>query len=290
MTTNYGNELRLLMCGLYTEKELDQIRKATIAIAGVGGGNGSYILALLCRKGFEHFTLSDPERYEPRNISRQLFANNTTLGKLKLDIAIEHMLRINPNIQYATVPKIELDTIEDFIQSATVVSYQAENFSPWILTHYICSKYSIPFVNVSRKDNLRTTMNLKIVDYRKTGNVFKIEEINFNSFGIDKTTSHKIIKMFHSEKLDNKLLEAADNIHIQFKKQKRFKNLSIAYPEVGDISNKFPNDYYKRYTDPENCYVAAALACRAITDLVIGRTTRINGINELNIFSDYQIS
>lgn len=281
----YGEELRKLMSGIYTEQELDRIKNACISISGVGGSAGSYLVDVLARKGFENFILSEPERYDTRNISRQLFANTATVGRPKLDVTVEHLLRINPEIKCRTFERVDVKTVEDTVKCATVVSYQAEGFSPWVLTNYMCSIYGLPFVNVSRKkraDNLRSVIATTVLDYRLPNIVFDIRQLDFESFGIPPELAKEVISMFESGDMDARLLEQADNVHTAFKKKKRFKNLGDLYPEVGDIQNRFPDDYFKRYTDPEICLIAGALGSRAITDLVVGRVTRVH---ELDIFS-----
>jgi len=280
----YGKEFRNLMSGLYTREELSRIKDASLVIAGVGGSIGSYLIDVLVRKGFENFTLAEPEDYEIRNLSRQLFANTITLGKPKLEATIEHITKINPCIKYRAYPKVDLDTVEEIVKGSTVVSYQAEGFSPWLLTRYACSKYHIPFVNVARKrrGNSRTTIATTIFNYKATGDIFDIKTIEFEDFGIPPELSGEVIKMFDSGKLSKVVLDEADKVHKDFKKKKRFKDLGKMHPEVGSIIEEYSNDYFKRYTDPEICLTAAALASRAITDLVIGRTTRVF---ELDIFS-----
>lgn len=284
---DYSKNLRDLMAGIYTKEELEKIRTAYISVSGVGGSVGSYLIDILVRKGFENFILSDPEKYEIRNVSRQLFANLTTLNKSKLEMVIEHLLKINPNINYRTYHKIDLENAENIVKDATVCSYQAEGFSPWVLTNYMCSKYRVPFVNVARKKGgSRSTLAVVTFDYRLAKNIFDIKKIDFFSFGISYNTTKKVIKMFESGNINQKILDEADKIHNTFKKKQRFKNLGELYPEVGSIRNRFPEDYFKRYTDPEMCLITGALAARTITDFVIGRVTKIS---ELDIFSREKI-
>lgn len=279
---DYGNEYRNLMAGLYTSEELDKIASSKISISGVGGSAGSYLVDLLIRKGFENFIISEPDKYEIRNISRQLYANTESLNKSKLEETYKHMLRINPNIVCKLVDIVNLDNIEEFVSNSTVVSHQAEGFSSWVLTQYMCSKKKKPFVNVARKGNIRTVVASRVFDYNKDGDIFNIRDIDFESFGIPKDLIDSTVKMFDSGDLSQDLLDEVDYAHNEFKKKKRFVDLGEMYPEVGSIKEKFPDDYTKRYTDPEVCYLAAALGSRTITDLVVGRKTNFD---ELGIFS-----
>lgn len=279
---DYGEEFRNLMSGIYTREELNKIKDARLSISGVRGGIGSYLTDILVRKGFDKFVLSDFDKYEIRNMSRQLFANTSTLGRPKLEVAIEHIIEINPNAECRSIKVVDLDTAEDFVRDSTVVSHQAEGFSSWVLTQYMCSKYCVPFVNVARKGNIRTRLAARIFDYRTSGDIFDIRSIDFDSFGIPKHMLERIVEMFDKDKLDKAVFDEADKAHNYFKKKKRFLNLEEIYPEIGSIRDRFPDDYFKRYSEPEGCFIAGALASRAITDLVIGRKTRVF---ELDIFS-----
>jgi hypothetical protein len=281
-TINYGEEFRNLMAGIYTPEELNKIRDAKLSISGVGGSAGSYLIDILVRKGFEDFVLSEPDDYEIRNLSRQLFANTSTLGKSKLEVTMGYVTQINPNVKCKAIRIVDLDSVEEFVKDSTVVSHQAEGFSSWVLTQYMCSKYNTPFVNVARKGNLRTTIATRMFDYRTLGDVFNIRSIDFDSFGIPEGLVKEVIEMFDENRLDKGIFDEADRIHNSYKKKKRFLDLGEMYPEVGSITDKFPEDYFKRYSDPEICFIAGALASRAITDLVVGRTTKVF---ELDIFS-----
>lgn len=282
---NYGENLRNLMAGIYTQQELDRIADARISISGVGGSAGSYLVDVLARKGFEHYTLSEPEDYDLRNISRQLFANMTTIGKRKLDTTVEYLHKINPDIDCLVYEKVDVSTIDDTIKGCTVVAYQAEGFSPWVLTNHVCSKHRVPFVNVSRKknaNNLRSIVAVTVIDYRKLGVQFDCRNLDFSSFGIPDELAQEVVKMCKDDCFDQAILDHADHTHAKYKKNKRFEHLGQLYPEVGDIKDRYPFDYPKRYTDPEICLLAGALGSRAVTDIVIGRTTQIT---ELDIFS-----
>lgn len=279
---NYGKEYRNLMSGLYTECELERIHNARVAISGVGGAIGSYLLDLLLRKGFEHFILSDPDIYEVRNISRQLFANCRNLGKGKLEAAIDHVAKVNPKAECKAIKCVNANTVTQFVTGADVVSHQAEGFSPWVVTLHACARHHVPFVNAARKGNVRTTIATRVFDFRTKGTEFDLESMDFCSFGIPDGLSREIVNMFKKEEINLELLNEADRVHNEFKKNERFRVLKHMYSEVGSIEEKYPEDYQKRYTDPEICFLAAALAGRAITDIVIGRTTRVM---ELDVFS-----
>lgn len=71
------------------------LQQSKVAIAGLGAV-GSYAVEALARCGIGEFVLVDFDQIQPSNINRQLFALESTLGRLKTDVARERILDINP--------------------------------------------------------------------------------------------------------------------------------------------------------------------------------------------------
>jgi hypothetical protein len=280
--TSSSRELAYLMRGLYKPSDLERILEARIAVSGAGGSIGTYLCDVLTRKGFNKFNISDPDNYEKRNLSRQLCATTQTLGQNKAQAVKIHMLDINPEAEIKVFDAIGLTNILEFLDGADVCAYQAEGLVPWVATVYACEKTGLPFVNMSRKERQRTTMRLRIMNYGKNPPC-RVEEINFASFGIEESMAIKMIEALKKEDLENPIFAEAEKVHSTYKKKYRFTDLHKEYPSAGDIRSEFPDDYLKRYTDPEMTFTGAALAARAITDIVIGKDPKIY---ELDIFPD----
>ena len=68
----------------------------------VYGGVGSYTVEALARSGIGNITLVDNDIVDITNINRQLIADITTIGKNKVDVSKERLLKINPNIKVTT--------------------------------------------------------------------------------------------------------------------------------------------------------------------------------------------
>ncbi len=83
-------------------KNLEKIKKTKVAIFGLGGV-GSYVAEALARSGIENFILIDNDIIEETNLNRQLFALNSTIGKLKTQVAEERILDINPNTKISCI-------------------------------------------------------------------------------------------------------------------------------------------------------------------------------------------
>ncbi|WP_456385805.1 HesA/MoeB/ThiF family protein [Desulfolithobacter sp.] len=66
--------------------EQRQLGKATVTVIGCGG-LGSMIIEELLRLGVGRLLLCDPDRFEPSNCNRQLYATRHTLGHPKAEVA-----------------------------------------------------------------------------------------------------------------------------------------------------------------------------------------------------------
>lgn len=81
--------------GFLSEQEQDRLRRARVAIAGLGGTGGAQVHAL-ARLGIGAFSLADPDTFELINFNRQMGATLPTLGRRKTEVAAETVRAINP--------------------------------------------------------------------------------------------------------------------------------------------------------------------------------------------------
>ena len=80
---------------LIGEDGLERLASAHVAVFGIGGV-GSYTVEALARSGVGELTLIDKDIVEVTNINRQLIADETTIGKAKVEIAKNRITNINP--------------------------------------------------------------------------------------------------------------------------------------------------------------------------------------------------
>jgi molybdopterin/thiamine biosynthesis adenylyltransferase len=81
--------------GILTEAEQEVLRRATIAIAGVGGVGG-LLAERLIRLGTGHLKLTDPGAFEHSNFNRQFGSSMLSLGRNKAEVVYEQLKDINP--------------------------------------------------------------------------------------------------------------------------------------------------------------------------------------------------
>ena len=82
---------------------LSRLGNARVIIFGVGGVGG-YALEALVRSGVGSITAVDSDTVSVSNINRQILATVKTVGRLKVEVAKERALEINPDIDFFALP------------------------------------------------------------------------------------------------------------------------------------------------------------------------------------------
>ena len=80
---------------------VEKLKNSTVAVFGIGGV-GSFTVEALVRSGIGKLVLVDNDVVDITNINRQIIANTTNIGKVKVELAKERALQINPNIEVVT--------------------------------------------------------------------------------------------------------------------------------------------------------------------------------------------
>lgn len=81
---------------LLGEVNMEKLKRARVAIFGVGGVGG-YAIEALARSGIGEFLLIDKDTISITNINRQIIASHDTLGMDKIEAMKQRILSINPN-------------------------------------------------------------------------------------------------------------------------------------------------------------------------------------------------
>ena len=99
---------------LLGEEAMDKLRNARVAVFGIGGVGG-YTVEALARCGVGQLDLIDSDTVSVSNINRQILATHSTVGRLKVDVAKDRILDINPGCVVRTYPCFYLpDTADQF--------------------------------------------------------------------------------------------------------------------------------------------------------------------------------
>lgn len=96
---------------LVGEDAVKRLANASVTVVGLGAV-GSYAVEALARAGVGHLRLVDFDRVQPTNFNRQLYALESNLGRLKVEVAAERVREINPSCQ--------VEALEVFVHEDTV--------------------------------------------------------------------------------------------------------------------------------------------------------------------------
>lgn len=91
------NELECMMAARHTPNVHEKVKRASVAVAGLGG-LGSNIALILARTGVGRLLLVDFDVVEPSNLNRQCYAIRH-LGMQKCDALLEQIHGVNPYIE-----------------------------------------------------------------------------------------------------------------------------------------------------------------------------------------------
>lgn len=134
--------------GITTQEQQLRLKNATVAIAGMGGVGGDYLITLT-RIGIGNFKISDFDDFEMGNFNRQYGATMSSIGKPKMDVMRDLALDINPDAQIKTFGTgINENNVDDFLNRVDVFVDAVEFFE--IKAHQIminaCMKRGIPAI------------------------------------------------------------------------------------------------------------------------------------------------
>ncbi len=114
--------------GLYSREEVERLRRARVAIPGLGGVGGTHLISLV-RSGIGAFNVADFDHFELRNLSRQ-YARFDEVGRPKAKVLAEEARRINPHLDLRVFTEgINKDNVAEFLEGVDVVVDGIEFFA-----------------------------------------------------------------------------------------------------------------------------------------------------------------
>ena len=111
-----------------------RLRRARVVVAGLGAV-GSYAVEGLARAGVGSLRLIDFDTVHASNINRQLYALESTVGRLKVEVAAERVRDINPDCAVEAWPLfVGADTVGRVLEgSPDAVIDAIDSLSPKVL-------------------------------------------------------------------------------------------------------------------------------------------------------------
>ena len=183
MDNNWLNRTEALI----GKTNLEKLQKSNVVIFGLGGV-GSYVVEGLVRAGIQSICIIDKDIVDITNINRQLIADTKTVGKNKVDVQEERILKINP---LANVIKIK-----EFVSSDNIEEVMADITSKFGHIDYVIDAID----TVSSKLEITKycyANNLRIISCMGTGN--KLNATMFEITDIFKTSVCPLAKVIRKE-------------------------------------------------------------------------------------------
>lgn len=174
---NWLNRTELLI----GKEALEKLQASTVVVFGCGGV-GSYVIEGLVRSGIGHLVVVDNDIVDITNLNRQLIADTTTIGKVKVKVVKERVLKINPNI--------DITIFQEFASLS--------NFNIMIPSN--CNYIVDAIDTVKSKIELASYANLNnipIISSMGTGN--KLDPTMFEITDISKTSVCPLAKVMRKE-------------------------------------------------------------------------------------------
>lgn len=118
-----------------------------IVLAGVGG-LGSVIAEQLLRSGFSNLDLIDPDTLELTNLNRFAGGFRDGIGKLKVDVTREHLLRINPDAKVTALGNnVDSPEAEALMAGADWIVLSTDSHSSRQCVQDTALKYAVPLIS-----------------------------------------------------------------------------------------------------------------------------------------------
>ena len=183
MDNNWLNRTETLI----GKENLEKLQSSKLVVFGLGGV-GSYVVEGLVRAGIQSICIIDKDIVDITNINRQLIADTKTIGKNKVDVQEERILKINPIVKVIKLKEfVNKDNIEELMNTILSESTHIDYVVDAIDT--VSAKLEI--IKYCNKNNI------KIISCMGTGN--KLDANKFEITDIFKTSVCPLAKVIRKE-------------------------------------------------------------------------------------------
>lgn len=185
---------------LIGKESINKLKNSNVIVFGLGGV-GSYVVEGLVRVGIGNITIVDKDVVDITNINRQLIADTETVGMAKVDAEKARILKINPQINVASIKEfVNKDNIENIfaianniiLNNATTIENSGTKFKIDYVIDAIDTVSSKLEIIKYCHDN-----DIKIVSCMGTGN--KLDASRFKISDISKTSVCPLAKVIRKE-------------------------------------------------------------------------------------------
>lgn len=174
---------------LIGKENVKKLQNSHIVVFGLGGV-GSYVVEGLVRAGIGYISIIDKDIVDVTNINRQIIADTETIGRAKVDVEKERILKINPNAHVSKIKEfVNKDNLEEIIEKIIM------------LQNIVTINYVVDAIDTvsSKLEIIKycNEHNIKIISCMGTGN--KLDASKFEITDISKTSVCPLAKIIRKE-------------------------------------------------------------------------------------------
>ena len=152
---------------LYGKSSTDILKKAKVAVFGIGGV-GSYTAEALARCGIGNITLIDNDTVSYTNINRQLVALHSTVGKFKTQVMAERIKDINPDCNVTAINMFYTPETDFPLSDFDYIVDAIDTVSSKIHLAVVAQRENIPLISCMGAGNKLDPTAFKIADIFET--------------------------------------------------------------------------------------------------------------------------
>ena len=219
---------------LIGKENIEKLKESKVAIFGIGGV-GSYVVEALTRAGIGKFILVDNDTVAISNLNRQIIATRKTIGRLKVDVAKERILEINPDACIETYNEFFLPKSMDiFDNTVDYVVDCVDTVSAKIELVLRANKFNVPIISSMGTGNKLNPEMFEVTDIYKTSvcPLAKVMRKELRNKGIKK------LKVVYSKEEPIKPVEGIDGTKGSISFVPSVAGLIIAGEVIKDICKK----------------------------------------------------
>lgn len=131
-----------------SEEEKEKLKYSCVGFAGFGGAQ--YVSLILARTGIGNLIIADPDTFESSNANRQAFCYEDTLGRPKVEIGKEHLLKINSQISIETYhTEINEKNVDDIFDKTDLIIDAAGDWPTRSILHNYRKRENKPLMSIA---------------------------------------------------------------------------------------------------------------------------------------------
>ncbi len=159
----YSRQLNLPNFNL---EQQEKLAKAKVLIVGAGG-LGSPLILYLAAAGIGNLGIIDFDKVEIHNLHRQILYSSQDVGKHKVEVALQKVKAINPDIQCQIYKeRLSTENVGDIFKNYDIIADGTDNFPTRYLINDACVKFEKVnvFASVHRYEGQLAIFNMKNKD------------------------------------------------------------------------------------------------------------------------------